>query len=720
MIRRPSSASDAACSQPGSVMVILTYMLGLVFLLVASPVSAQKITGRPGAGNKVNPPRIGASVLRQIERLNREKQSWTPIQRKIEPNLLSEYKRRKGMPAFAAPLPLARVDIDADGTTLVDIEAEVTPELVQRIKDAGGVLVNSHPLWKAIRARLPFGVLEEIAASADVRSIRPAARARLRKINTSQGDVAHRANTARAQFAADGAGVMVCVISDSIESLATLQASGDLPSNVFVLPGQIGSGTSEGTALLEIIHDLAPGARLGFATVNGGEGQFAQNIIGLRNAGCDILVDDVFYPTEAVYQDGPIAAAIDQVTADGALYFSSAGNGGNLNDGTSGVWEGNYLQSSIDTGAGFAHNFGGGDYLNSITASPPFAIILQWADRQGGSANDYDLYILDANATQVLAASNAVQNGSQNPIEGFLVSGNVAGNTLLITLYSGSTRMLNLNTIGGRLERRTAGQISGHPGARSAIAVAAANVAQASSVFDSTAVVEWFSSDGPRRVFFEANGTAIPAGAQLRQKPELTAADGVATATPGLNPFFGTSASAPHAAAIAALLLSSDPPPDTNTVRDAMFGTAIDIEGAEFDRDSGHGIVDAVAAFNALNLPDLVARWLKLKPSCLASESSCIIKGRLLVANQGPATAGSSTAGIYYSADATLDPAGDTLLTTFPVSALNSGAGQTNPVRLPIPGVTNTVSGTIYVHVDDLEGLTERNEENNAEVNAGF
>ncbi len=377
-------------------------------ILAAAPAGAQDAPRGPADARQPGPAGIGARALRQIEQLTREKRSWTPTQRKIEPNLLLEYKRRKGLPAHAAPLPLASVEIDADGTTLVDIKAEVTPDLVRRIEDAGGVVVSAHPRSKALRARVPLDVLEEIAVSADVRSIRPAARARLRKINTSQGDVAHRAAAARAQFGADGSGVMVCAISDSVESLATLQASGDLPSNVFVLPGQSGSGTSEGTALLEIIHDLAPGANLGFATANGGKAQFAQNIVGLRNAGCDIILDDAFYLTEPVYQDGPIAAAIDQVTADGGIYFTAAGNGGNLNDGTSGVWEGNFSNSGIDTGAGFAHDFGGGDVLNTMTVSPPFAIILQWSDRQGASANDYDLFVLNANATQVLAASNAV------------------------------------------------------------------------------------------------------------------------------------------------------------------------------------------------------------------------------------------------------------------------------------------------------------------------
>ena len=89
--------------------------------------------------------------------------------------------------------------------------------------------------------------------------------------------------------------------------------------------------------MLEIIHDIAPNAELGFATAFDSDASFADNIRALRfEAGCDIIVDDVLYFNESPFQDGLIAQAVNAVTADGALYFSSAGNEGNVADGTSG------------------------------------------------------------------------------------------------------------------------------------------------------------------------------------------------------------------------------------------------------------------------------------------------------------------------------------------------------------------------------------------------
>ena len=44
------------------------------------------------------------------------------------------------------------------------------------------------------------------------------------------------------------------------------------PDRVTVLPGEAGVEGDEGTAMLEIVHDLAPGAELYFATAFAGRG----------------------------------------------------------------------------------------------------------------------------------------------------------------------------------------------------------------------------------------------------------------------------------------------------------------------------------------------------------------------------------------------------------------------------------------------------------------
>src|SRR5262249_3665304 len=267
-------------------------------------------------------------------------------------------------------------------------------------------------------------------------------------------------------------------------NLAASQASGDI-GPVTVLAGQ--SGTSpgqcsataacdEGTAMLEIVHDIAPGAQLYFATAFGGSANFANNIRNLRTAGCDIIIDDVFYFAESPFQDGQapgivsptnggiIAQAVNDVTDSGALYFSSAGNSGNKNDITSGVWEGDFVDGGNATGpltgAGRVHLFPGALTFDTVTLAGSGQYNLNWSDPLGASNNDSDLYALHAGGPAVIAASTGTQNGTQDPFEA--IGPTAASPRLVIVKFPGAGRYLRLTPNRGRLPGNTAGQTTGH------------------------------------------------------------------------------------------------------------------------------------------------------------------------------------------------------------------------------------------------------------------
>ena len=589
----------------------------------ASPAAAPRSRGRAAAAGRFAG---GQSADEQIAALLAAKAQRTPAQRKVGSLLLDFVEA--GVPLTAA-VPDADV-LDAPvalrghyNAVPVDIRADVTPDVVTRIRALGGTVVNSVPRYRSIRARLPLSAVEPLATLDAVRSIRRAdevtTHGQQEKTNTSEGDVAHRADWARATHDVDGSGIGIGVVSDGVESLAARQASGDLPALVKVLAEQAGEG-DEGTALLEIVHDLAPGAELYFATGHGGQAQLAANIEALCDAGAHVIVDDVYYPLEAAFQDDIVTQGINAATADGCFHFSAAGNAGNLNDGTSGVWEGDYAAGSPLTvngeAAGVRHDFGGGVVENRVTRRGD-GFILQWADPLGASASDYDLFVVDAEG-EVLASSTNTQDGTQDPIESIpsdaLPAESIDGPPVRVVVLkvSGADRYLRLDTLEGRLAIATAGQSSRHSGSAHAISVAAVDVRTAGGaggVFDGTESVESFSSDGPRRLFFQPDGTPITpddfsaTGGLVLQKPDLAAADGVSTATPPFNPFYGTSAAAPHAAAIAALMLQAWGDPATVTLaelRTAMTESALDIELPGVDRDSGAGIVMAARAVAAV------------------------------------------------------------------------------------------------------------------------
>jgi hypothetical protein len=643
--------------------------------------------------------RIGAEAAQQIQSLLDEKESRTPAQRKIDSQLLYAVKMHRGE-GIAAGVRTLAVEVGADdrGRVVVDVTAAVSQQLLKALARMGVEYWGVFPLYHTLRARVALDQLESLADLPGVRFIQrqldpipsrssgpkdllrgppaPAVsssahgasnvRARLSTLLsaarspltapatgsvTSEGDATHRADEARAAFGADGTGVRVGVLSNGVAHLADSQASGNL-GNVTVLPGQEGCG-DEGTAMLEIIHDLAPGAQLYFATGFTSPAQFAQNIRDLRAAGCDVIVDDLGYTSETPFQNGQapnvtsttdsglLIQAVNEVTTSGALYFSSAANDGSKDKLTSGTWEGDFVDGGTlnDPPPGFptaehVHDFdpsSGEGLFNTITkqsssgvATP---ITLFWSDPLGASDNDYDLFVLDSTGTSVVGASTNFQTGTQDAYESVqgvyggtcpptsITGANVTGNRIVIGKKTGAAdRFLHLATNRGRLNFNTQGATHGHnaistsSGFYSVAATPAITPGPFPNPFNPANSVETFSSDGPRRIFFNADGSAITpgifssSGGQLLQKPDITAADKVSVSGAGGFPkeFSGTSAAAPHAAAIAALLKSLKPSITPGEVRAALTGSAIDIEAAGVDRDSGAGIIDAVGAMRSL------------------------------------------------------------------------------------------------------------------------
>jgi hypothetical protein len=264
---------------------------------VATNVAAVTFSPATNATTKADR-QISASALKQIGALEAEKARRTPIQQKIDSHLLYADKMQRGEPV-AEGVPAQRLNLDRDnqGRILVDIKADVSQSLLQRISALGGNVINNYPEYQAIQAGVPLSEIENLAAQKEVAFIQPVVHAMPNSMD-SEGDYTHQAKTARANFGVNGIGVKIGVISTSVDHLSGSQIDG----LVTVLPGQDGMPASgEGTAMLEIVNDLAPGAQLYFAT--GGtnnEFQLASNIRSLRYTyGCDIIVDDELYYDES-------------------------------------------------------------------------------------------------------------------------------------------------------------------------------------------------------------------------------------------------------------------------------------------------------------------------------------------------------------------------------------------------------------------------------------
>ena len=686
---------------------------------------------------------LPASALQQISELTADKENRTPAQRKVSSSLLYTAKVKRGLPITASVSALLpAVQVTDNGLVSVDIAGNISKALLEAIEQAGGEVLPIRGKAGAIRAMVPLDAVENLAAMQEVKTIHPAMGAmthvslakgservvpkvlaaleraqgsgpRLQQsavpmpianagsVN-SEGSKAHGAERARKFFGVNGTGVKIGVLSDSDDFKEASIASGDLPADTVTIPGQSGRpGSGEGTAMMQIVHDVAPGAKLFFATAFTSPESFADNIRTLRfTYGCDIIVDDVLYYFESPYQDDIIAQAVADVVADGAQYYSSAGNQGNADDGTSGTWEGDFKLAKtplITLPSGYqVHDFGNRVISNRISVGGG-PLYLHWSDPGSldnpQSSNDYDLFLLDADLRNVILASTDTQNGAGLPFEylGFIIP---AEFRVVIARKTGAAdRALHLVLSGGAFGLATQGATYGHNSVEDALGVAAVDVAQAAGgefTGGATTSVETYSSDGNRRIFYERDGTPLTPGnfliktngGDVRRKPDVTGADGVVTTLPsgsGLNPFFGTSAAAPHAAAIAGLVKSAKPTILPTKLRNSITKSALDIEADGRDRDSGVGIVSAFGALEFINASP--------RPFLeLGTVTATPVSGTAI----GPGGAGRITTQLINNGGATAGILNGTLSTTTPNVTITQAASAFPPLDPNTSGVNNT------------------------------
>jgi hypothetical protein len=554
-----------------------------------------------------------------------------------------------------------------------------------------------------VQGLLPVTMINQVSALPFVRYIRlPDYGFKSTGAVESQGDAILQAVAARSQFGVDGTGIRVGVISDGIggifatgctscgatSSTPSPITSGDLPNatgtrnssgvltsvsggiiaqsfpssspNLEPPATDTASGLgAEGTAMLEIVHDLAPGAQLYFANgVDPTTTLSFQQAVDFLAANTDIVVDDIGFFSPPF--DGTSAVSTNTATALNTNsnpirgYFTAVANqalnhwGEPWTDSTQNIslscpvspvgLPGNVQLFQATANTTDATN--SGPSIANFFSLPNGATIrvnLSWNDPISASSNDYDLFLyLVQNNTLVnpLACSVNPQTGTQPPTEmltyinnsgatqqvGILVqnSANIAAARIFDMFVGTGAQRPNFYTPSGSVPAQSDG--GGSP--VSVVSVGATD-AQTDALGNSPAtIIEPYSSQGP---------TQATPQAVSRMKPDVTATDGVSvtgaggfgagnninTATCATNQtpctFFGSSAAAPHAAAIAALtlqaahcLLSSStvntPATARANLRSFLTSTAVPLPGisqAVPNNIEGSGLLNALAAVRA-------------------------------------------------------------------------------------------------------------------------
>ncbi len=503
----------------------------------------------------------------------------------------------------------------------VTLLATATYGLVQELNDPANNLING---TLPILNLLSLNSLPNLLVSA-----RPIyAPLRNAGLITSQGDTALRSFRARDVFGVDGTGIKVGVLSDSYNTILGNPAAddvlrGDLPGVTnpdHPTPLQVlqdfpfGTRSDEGRAMLQIVHDVAPGADLAFRTGFLGPVDMAMGIRDLEQAGCDVIVDDISYISEPFFRDGVIAQAVDAVKMLGVSYFSAAGNFGTSS------WQGTFASAPAPAGVtGTAHNFangfGGTDILQSVMLyQGDYTVVLQWDDGTAGTttSSDIDIY-LAASSGNILFGFNRMNIGG-DPIEilPFTVTADsVLSNIMIVRAAGTAAASLKYVVYRGKVKINeysglTASTITGQANAAGAIAVGAV-------LYTNTPE---YGVAAPTPASFSSRG-GTPVNGANRFKPDLCGPNGVNTSVNlgGVNidgdafpNFFGTSAAAPHAAGVAALLqharnkyYGNSLTPDL--LKGLLQNTAVDMGTPGYDVATGAGFILADSALMGLANP---------------------------------------------------------------------------------------------------------------------
>ena len=367
-----------------------------------------------------------------------------------------------------------------------------------------------------------------------------------------------------------GKGVKVAVIDGGFKGLADRQASGDLPANVVTQDfcgGQLLGEEDHGTAVAEIVHEMAPDAELYLACV-GTEVDLAAAEAWAKSQGVTVINHSAGW--EGPYRDdggGPIGAVVADARASGILWVNSAGNEAMTH------WSGSYTPNG--NWEMWSPN---GDLGNSFIWPNGMEIcgFLKWDEWPSG-ISDFDLGLFLSGSNSLLAISQGDQGSGQPPFEAMCWQ-QTSGRDLVVFWAIRGYRVatsprLDLVSWSPPLQYSVAAGSIATP------ASSPATLAVGALCWQSRAL-EPYSSQGPT-----IDG---------RTKPDIVGHDSVSGATYGgfsscPSAFAGTSASSPEVAGAAALVKQAYPNLTADQLKAYLMQAARDLGDAGVDNVYGAG-----------------------------------------------------------------------------------------------------------------------------------
>ncbi|MCX6565694.1 MAG: S8 family serine peptidase [Candidatus Aminicenantes bacterium] len=443
---------------------------------------------------------------------------------------------------------LIRIVAETDGAHGGDSRADETGSVCRRIEALGGAVERTS--GRFVQALLPPDVIETFASFRDISRLRLPSVPRAASI-LSEGVARSGAfswfNLASYRSSANPVKIAVLDLGFAgYSALLGVELPADVTVRSFRTDGDIEAGTSHGAACAEIIHDMAPDARIYLINFETDVEQHAA-VDYLIAEKIDVVSYSLVWPgAGAGNGTGPICEDVKKCAAQDILWVSAAG------DDAQSHWKGTFADANGDSFQEFASD---DEILQwPVPAGTWTRATLTWDDwgtwngtSYEAPTQDFDLVLWrwTGTAWEFLEYCDDWQTGEtgQKPFEqSSLWKTNVATyyGVSILRWDASENRVLDLIVQGNSnvIEYVVPGGSIGIPAdAAEAIAVGATDA--------ETDVLQAWSSQGP--------------ASDGRMKPDLTAFSRVSTAVLGSKAFSGTSAAAPHVAGALGLLMAKTP-----------------------------------------------------------------------------------------------------------------------------------------------------------------
>ena len=471
----------------------------------------------------------------------------------------------------------------AAGLVTVVVETTDVAAARQAVEQGGGTVTEALP--DLLEADVPPAALEDIASASGVRLVRepifPQVAVESEGVVETGAGPWHTAGW-------DGAGTKVAIVDGGFSGYAAklgseLPASGAVSTD-FSRCGGTGSSV-HGTAVAEIVHDMAPAAELLLVCIEN-DVHFISALATLAAAGVDVVNGSIGF-TLTGRGDGSgggstIAGAVANLRAQGILYVASSGNYGQSHFHASAVGD-----AAGNGGADFVNISDEDSFLFAVAGNGQAFISISW-DAWPTTRQDFDVYVGN-DACGLVGEGVLDQAGGPLPPREFVAFQNCSPFPqtfeLLVDRFSGTAApRLDLFFDGdvGEIENVTAGSVVEPASSPAVMAVGAHCFANG--------VRQPYSSQGPT-----IDG---------RIKPDISGPDATTSSVYGAasgcdDGFTGTSASSPHTAGAAAVLLGTSPNLDVAELQQLLEDKAQEAGVAGNDNQYGAGRLRMGTAGNA-------------------------------------------------------------------------------------------------------------------------